>query len=116
MLTNEKLLEYYNSHKKDYPVVFAQTDKGIIMTRGEGENAFAYLDGKSYEVYPSDEMPFVFVNNLEQDAEKYQLEYDENDARLILDTFVDCVYLQLNRIKRDAEYLMRVIEGKEGNL
>ena len=113
MVSNTTLVEYYERHKTDYPVVFDLMDDGIVMkVIGEG-NAFAYLEGNAYQVYPSDLMPYVFINSLKDDAKTHQFEFDENDPRLVLDVFVNCVYLQLNRIRNDVENLMSAIEGRK---
>lgn len=112
MLTNKQLMEYYNNHKENYPVVFSRMDDGIIMVKAEGENSIAYLENNGYEVYPSDEMPMVYINSLKEDAERHHLEFDENNPQSVLDTFVDCTYLKLNSIKHEIEELMRIIEGR----
>lgn len=113
MLTSDRLMMYYNSHSDDYPAIFEQHDNSIVMKVNEGSDAIASLeDVRAYEVYPSLLMPYVFVNSLKEDAERHHLEYDDNDPQLVLDAFINCVYLQIWRINNDTRELMDVIEGR----
>lgn len=113
MLTNEQIMEYYENHRADYPVVFSAIDNGIVMWSDAKETeSIAYLENSMYEVYPSDEMPYVFIRGLKEDALAHHLEYDEDDPQLVLDAFLDCTYLRLNRIRNDVVRLMNIIEGR----
>lgn len=113
-MLNSALYEYYLSHKEDYPVTFSIMDDGLAMSKPEGGNVIALLEDRSYEVFPSDEVPYVFVNSLIDDAETYQFEMDENNPRQILDAFIDCTYLQLSKLRNEVDKMMAVIDGREG--
>ena len=114
MLTNEQIMEYYENHRADYPVVFSAIDNGIVMWSDAKETeSIAYLEDNAYQIYPGNLMPYVYIRGLQEDAESHHLEYDEDDPQLVLDAFIDCVYLLLNRLKRDVEDLMEAIEGRK---
>lgn len=115
MVSAEKLIEYYNSHTDEYPVAFTLIDNGVYMAESEDADAIAYLDGRSYEVYPGNDMPYTIVYSLKEDAETIQLDYDEDDAKKVLDAFVDCTYLRLFKLWRKIERTLKVIEGRSND-
>lgn len=115
MVSAEKLIEYYNSHKADYPVVFTLADNGVYMAESEDADAIAYLDGRSYEVYPGNDVPYTIIYSLKDDAETIQLDYNEDDAKTILNAFVDCTYLRLFKLWRKIERTLKVIEGRSND-
>ena len=113
MVSNTTLVEYYERHKTDYPVIFSAIDNGIVMWSDAKETeSIAYLENSMYEVFPSDEIPRMFIRSLKEDALAHHLEYDEDDPQLVLDAFLDCTYLRLNRIRNDVVRLMNIIEGR----
>lgn len=113
MLSNCELVEYYEAHKEEFPVVFkAMSENAISMLESDDWRAdiiTIYEDGE-YKVFPSDEVPYSFVNSLAEDAKTYAFNLDMENPQSVLTALVDCTYLRLYELRRDIDKLMAIIE------